>query len=184
MSDALTTLGNRVEERFLHAVDSTGGIIQHRADLLLGRASQVVRRSSIILIVGLVGVSLLVGAWVMFNVALHTFLATHWSLALAHTVVAGVNFLGGGGLVGAALALTPHSPEPPPPPRRRMYFRHHGVRGHSPSANGHIPVLAAAAQPRLNSSADNLENALSATVELGMLAARTIPQLVRVLRRG
>jgi hypothetical protein len=135
-----------------------------------------------LLVVGLLGISQLVGAWVLFNLALHGWLTAHGASSWAHSAEAGLNLIVGICLLLGAVLLTPHAPEPLP--RRRGPVRQYWRRGHAAAGEGRPALLAAAAPPVPAPALDSLEGALSATIELGMLAARTLPQLVRVLRRG
>lgn len=180
MSDGLTTLGSRVEQRFVHALSSSSGVIQKRANGWLGRASRTVRRGSVVLALGWLGLALFSAAWVMFNLALHAWLVARGSVVTAHLVAMGVN-LGGGALLILTAALLAPSVEKQLHGRQRRTQANADDRAHAQAQmDKERPVLLAApAEP----APDSLESALGAAIELGMFAARTIPQIVRSLRK-
>ena len=112
-------LGGRMEDRVLHMLHATGGSIKEHTDAMLVRASRTVRRGSLVFMLALVGVTLLAVGWVMLNLALHSFLLEHFSVAIAHLMVMGINLLAGAVLLVVAAKLTLTVDGPMPLPRRR-----------------------------------------------------------------
>ncbi len=188
MSEFLAGLGGKVEERLLHIIHTTGGSIREHADVMLCRASRTIKRSSVVMMLAVVGVGLLIVGWVMLNLALHTFLAERISLPVAHLVVMGLNILVGGILLIVAAKLT-LTVEGPPALRRTAMPRTAMPRRWPPA---HVPAIemrrAVLPEPKpqpqlLALPPSDLQSAVGAAFELGMLAAQTIPQLVKALRK-
>jgi hypothetical protein len=178
----LARLGGKVEQRVLHILHSTGGSIREQADVLLCRASRTARRGSLVMMLGGIGAALLVVGWAMFNVALHGFLTARSSATVAYLAVMGLNVIAGGGLLIVAIKLTLSVEGPPPLPRRSP-----APRRWPPT---HVPMveLRRAQAPEykpqvLSLPPSELESALGATFELGMMAAQTLPLLMRALRK-
>lgn len=183
MSEFLAGLGGKVEERLLHIIHTTGGSIREHADVMMCRASRTIKRSSVVMMLAIVGVGLLIVGWVMLNLALHTFLAERISMPVAHLVVMGLNILVGGVLliVAAKLTLTVEGP----PVMRRSAAPRRWPPAHVPSIEMRRAVLPEPKpQPQLLAlPPSDLQSAVGAAFELGMLAAQTIPQLVKALRK-
>lgn len=182
MSELLARLGGKVEQRVLHVLHSTGGSIREHADVLLCRASRTARRGSLVMMLAGVGVALLAVGWTMLNLALHGFLAARFSSTVAYLVVMGLNGIAGGVFLIVAIKLTLGVDGPLPMPRRSPAPRRW------PPA--HVPMVelrrAQAAEPKpelLALPPSELESALGATFELGMMAAQTLPLLMRALRK-
>lgn len=185
MSELLSGLGGKVEERLLHVIHTTGGSIREHADVMLCRASQTVRRGSVIMTLAIVGVGLIVVGWVMLNLALHTFLATQLPVALAHLIVMGLNVLGGAVLLIVAAKLTLTVDGPPVPRRSPTHRRWPPV--HVPAIETRraaLPEPSPAPRPQLLAlPSSELQEAVGAAFELGLMAAQTIPQVVKALRK-
>ena len=181
MSEFLAGLGGKVEERLLHIIHTTGGSIREHADVMLSRASRTVKRSSVVMLLAVIGVGLLIVGWVMLNLALHTLLAERTSIPIAHLVVMGLNIVVGGALliIAAKLTLTVEGPATlrrPSAPRR-------WPPAHVPVVEMRRAVLPEPKPQLLALPPNDLQSAVGAAFELGMLAAQTIPQLVKALRR-
>lgn len=182
MSELLARLGGRVEQRLLHILHSTGGSIREQADVLLCRASRTARRGSLVMVLAGVGVAMLVVGWAMLNLALHGLLAARFSATVAYLVVMGLNVLAGGVLLVAAVKLTLGVEGPPPLPRRSAPPRR-WPPAHVPMVELRRVQVQEYKPQVLALPPSELESALGATFELGMLAAQTLPQLLRALRR-
>lgn len=177
-------LGGRMEDRVLHMIHATGGSIKEHTDAMLVRASRTVRRGSLIFMLALVGVTLMAVGWVMLNLALHSFLREHFSVAIAHLVVMGINILAGTVLLVVAAKLTLTVDGPMPLPRRRPAAVHRRWPPvHVSPVEASRPVLPEYKQAPLSLAANDIPSALGASIELGILAAQTIPQIVRAFRR-
>ena len=177
-------LGGRVEDRLLHMIHSTGGSIKEHTDAMLCRASRTVRRGSLIFLLAIVGVTLLAVGWVMLNLALHSFLVERISVAVAHLVVMGINIIVGGVLLIVAAKLTLKVDGPMPLPRRRLApVPRRWPPLHVSPVEAPRPMLPDYKQANLGLPAGDITSALGATIELGILAAQTIPQIVRAFKR-
>lgn len=172
MSSALTRLGSSMERKLIHAIHRGGRVVQHRAEVMSERAGKAVRRGSLMLAMGILGFGLLVAAWVVFNVALYDFLASHWSRATANLVVAGVQLLGS--IIALIVAASMKAPAPRPLrlQPRRLYVRRYRTR--RPES------VARAAETEEEAGPPSLAGD---TIRLAFLAMRTIPRLVHALRR-
>lgn len=174
MNDGSTSPGGRLERRFLHALSSSGNVVQKRADVMMGRASRTVRRGSLVLAIGWLGLVGFAAAWVMFNLAMYGWASARWSTVTAYFVLMGINALGGGLLLLIAALLASRSKKQPGS-RRARDLRH------ARSADGQPLLAAAPLEPA--PPADSIESALGSAIELGLLAAQTIPQIVRAFRK-
>ena len=177
MRDELMNPSGRVERRFLHALSSSGGVVQKRADVMVGRASRTVRRGSFVLALGWLGLLFFAAGWVMFNLAMHGLVSARWSVVTAHFVAMGINLLGGSLLMLVAARLAP-----------TVEKKLHGSRRPSSARDGaRSQLLDAQGQPsRLSDPCpppDSVEGALGAAIELGVLAAETIPQIIRAFHK-
>lgn len=177
-------LGGRVEDRLLHVLHTTGGSIKEHTEAMLCRASRTVRRGSLIFLLALVGVTLLAVGWVMLNLALHSFLVERLSTAVAHLVIMGINIIAGGIILIVAAKLTLTVDGPMPLPRRRLAPVHRRWPPlHVSPVESARPMLPDHKQASLSLPAGDITSALGATIELGILAAQTIPQIMRAFRR-
>lgn len=166
MSAERPRAGGQVEQRLRYVLDSSSGTGQKRADGLLDRAAQTVRRGSIVLAVGWLGLVFFAVAWVMFNLAMHGWVAARWSVITAHFVAMGINLVGGGILILVAALLTPNEERKSPQPTR--------------DDEAHSALLAA---PEPGPAEGSIESAIGSAIELGLVAAQTIPQIVRAFRK-
>jgi len=184
ITEFFSHLGGRVEDRVLHMLHATGGSIKEHTDAMLCRASRTVRRGSLVFLLALVGVTLLSVGWVMLNLALHSFLVERFSVAVAHLVVMGINIVAGGVLLIVAAKLTLTVDGPMPLPRRRLAPVHRRWPPlHVSPVESQKPMLPDYKQASLGLPAGDITSALGATIELGILAAQTIPQIMRAFRR-
>jgi hypothetical protein len=179
----MQSLGKRIEHRVVHTAHRGGWVLQQHANAIVCRAARTVRRSTIVLMLVVLGAALITAAWVIANLALHSWLVRVGSVASANLTIAGLNLLVGAValVVASVLSAVPPVPVPVGLPRR-LRRRSLAPRISHPIEVVPPPSASAYAEPTPTAQESELTNALGASIELGILAARTLPQIVRVFR--
>jgi hypothetical protein len=173
----MQSLGKRIEHRVVHTAHRGGWVLQQHANAIVCRAARTVRRSTIVLMLVVLGAALITAAWVIANLALHSWLVRVGSVASANLTIAGLNLLVGAValVVASVLSAVPPVPVPVGLPRR-LRRRSLAPRISHPIEVVPPPSASAYAEPTPTAQESELTNALGASIELGILAARTHPR--------